>query len=224
MKKLIFLLSLSLVLFSCDDQKQKKEELESMNEPASTADKIAMASGIKEFDSINKIEFTFNVEVNDTIRSKRKWVWHTDSHKISLTEKDSTMSYIKKDSLSEADKKIDQKFVNDSYWLLFPFQLKWSDAEMSDVKKAKAPISGNEMNMMSVKYSSEGGYTPGDTYDIYFNDDNMVQEWVYKPSGGGNSMATTWEDYHNFHGIQIAREHKGKDGNFKIFFSDISVE
>lgn len=224
MKKLIFFLSLSLMLASCNDRKQKKERIESMNEPASAADKIAMANGIEKFDSIKQIDFTFNVEVNDTIRAKRKWVWHPATHKISLTENDSVMSYIKKDSLSQAEKQIDQKFVNDSYWLLFPFQLKWSDAKMSEVKKAKAPISGKDMKMISVNYPDKGGYTPGDTYDIYFNDDYMIQEWVYKPSGGGNSMATTWEDYHDFDGIQIAQEHKGKDGNFKIFFSDISVE
>ncbi|AVR44054.1 hypothetical protein C7S20_01575 [Christiangramia fulva] len=224
MKKFILLFSLSLFLLSCNDQKQKEKKLEDMNEPASAADKIAFANGIKKFDSIKKLEFTFNVEVNDTIRSKRHWAWHPDTHKITLTEKDTVMSYIKKDSLSEKDKKIDRKFVNDTYWLLFPFQLEWSNAEISEVKKAQAPISGEEMKMMSVNYPSQGGYTPGDTYDIYFNDDYMIQEWVYKPSGGGNPLATTWEDYHDFEGIKIAREHKGKDGNFKIFFSDISAE
>lgn len=224
MKKLLLIFSLLMLVVACNDQKQKEKKLEDMNEPATAADKIAFASGIEKFDSIKKLEFTFNVEVNDTIRSKRHWVWHPGSNKISLTEKDTTMSYIKKDSLSETDKKIDQKFVNDSYWLLFPFQLKWSDAEMSDAKKTKAPISGDEMKMISVHYPDKGGYTPGDTYDIYFNDDYMIQEWVYKASGGGREMATTWEDYHDFGGIKIAQEHEGKDGNFKIFFSDISVE
>ena len=187
MKKLVFLFIVGAMMISCNEKKKDQEDLS--EEPnLSTYEKIAMANGFKEFDSISKVKFTFNVKVNDTLRSERRWVWDLKSDKISLTEKDSTMSYIKKDSLAKDKEYIDQRFVNDSYWLLFPYQLKWSNAEFSDVKTANAPISGDEMQMLTVSYPSEGGYTPGDSYDIYFDDDYMIQEWVYKASGGGREM------------------------------------
>ncbi len=80
------------------------------------------------------------------------------------------------------------------------------------------------MNMITVSYPSEGGYTPGDSYDIYFDDKHMIQEWVYKASGGGREMATTWEDYQDYKGVKIAKSHKTADGGFELYFSDISVE
>lgn len=221
MKKYILILFATVALIACKNEKKSAID---ENQNLDVHEKIAMANGFEEFDNISKIKFTFNVKVDDSIRSRRRWVWDTKSNKISLTEKDSTMSYVKKDSLAEDKKMIDQKFVNDSYWLLFPYQLKWSKAEISEAKKAKAPISGDEMQMLTVSYPEEGGYTPGDSYDIYFNDDYMIQEWVYKPSGGGRNMATTWEDYGNYKGVKIAKSHKTKEGNFELFFSDISVE
>lgn len=223
MKKTITLILLSLTVIACNQEKKKKEEV--AGDPnLEVHEKIAMANGFEKFDSISKINFTFNVKVNDTLRSQRRWSWNIKTDKISLTEKDSTMSYTKKDSLAEDKKYIDRRFVNDSYWLLFPYQLKWSDAEFSEVKTAKAPISEKEMKMLTVSYPSEGGYTPGDSYDIYFDEDYMIREWVYKSSDGQRESPSTWEDYKDFDGIKIATMHKSKDGNFELFFSDISVE
>ncbi len=223
MKKLLFLLMLGCFVISCNEKK-KEQDAPSEDPNLEIHEKIAMANGFKEFDSISELKFTFNVKVNDTLRSERQWVWNLKSDKISLTEKDSTMSYTKKDSLAKEKEYIDQRFVNDSYWLLFPYQLKWSDAEISEAKTAKAPISGEEMQMLTVSYPSEGGYTPGDSYDIYFDDDYMIQEWVYKASGGGREMATTWEDYEDFNGVKISKMHKSGDGSFELFFTNISVE
>ncbi|MFV8281852.1 hypothetical protein ACNKXS_09925 [Christiangramia marina] len=223
MKKLLLTFLAGIALISCNEDK-KKEVTPEENPNLDVHEKIAMVNGFKEFDSIKKIKFTFNVKVNDSIRSERRWNWNVGTNKISLTENDSVMSYTRKDSLAENKKYIDQRFVNDSYWLLFPFQLKWSLADLSEPKKATAPISGDEMQMLTVSYPKDGGYTPGDSYDIYFDDEFMIREWVYKSSDGGREMATTWEDYKDFKGIKIATMHKSKDDSFELFFDDITVE
>ena len=222
MKKILLTSLLGILIISCKNKEEEKAITENPN--LEVHEKIAMASGFEKFDSISKLKFTFNVEVNDSLRSQRRWVWNLKSDKISLTEKDSVMSYIKKDSLPEDKKYIDQRFVNDSYWLLFPYQLKWSDAEFSEVKTAQAPISGEEMQMMTVSYPADGGYTPGDSYDIYFDDDYMIREWVYRSADGNRESPSTWEDYKDFDGIKIATMHKSKDGNFALYFTDVSVE
>jgi hypothetical protein len=223
MKKLLLTFLAGIALISCNEDK-KKEVTPEENPNLEVHEKIAMVNGFEEFDSIKKIKFTFNVKVNDSIRSERRWNWNVGTNKISLTENDSVMSYTRKDSLAEDKKYIDQRFVNDSYWLLFPFQLKWSLADLSEPKKATAPISGDKMQMLTVSYPKDGGYTPGDSYDIYFDDEFMIREWVYKSSDGGREMATTWEDYKDFKGIKIATMHKSKDDSFELFFDDITVE
>ena len=222
MKKIVYSLLLGVVLIACKDEKKQEAVVEDANTKA--YQKIAEANGYKAFEDVSKISYTFNVKVDDSLRTSRRWVWNRPANKISLTENDSVSSYIKKDSLGEKEKSIDSKFVNDSYWLLFPFQMEWSNATISDPKKATAPISGDEMEMITVSFPAEGGYTPGDSYDVYYGDDLMIKEWVYKSANGGRQMATTWEDYKNYDGVKIARSHKNKEGNFELFFSDIEVE
>lgn len=225
MKNILIIALLSLMVLSCKtetEQKVDKSEISETN--LNMNQKIANANGLKAFDSISQINFTFNVKINDTLRANREWKWNTKTNEISLKEKDSTMTYTKDGSIAENEKSIDQKFVNDSYWLLFPYQLDWADADFKESEKVAAPISGKEMNMMSITYPSEGGYTPGDTYDIYFDDENMIQEWVYKPADGSREMATTWEEYEDFNGVKIAKSHKSKDGSFQLYFTDVSVK
>ncbi len=222
MKKIVYVSLLGLALIACKNEKEQEAVVEDANTKA--YQKIAEANGLEDFGDVSKIGFTFNVKVNDSLRSSRRWVWNRPGNKISLTENDSVSSYVKKDSLSEQEKNMDSKFVNDSYWLLFPFQMEWSNAKISDPKEASAPISGDQMEMITVSFPAEGGYTPGDSYDVYYDNDYMIQEWVYKSANGGREMATTWEDYKNYDGVEIARSHKTKDGNFELFFTDIEVE
>ena len=228
MKKISLLFLAVTLLMSCKNDQNSQETVNNGSteprEEMTPQKEIAMANGLKEFDNIENLEFKFNVEVNDTLRSSRHWKWNTKTGKISMTEKDSTITYIKNDSVSESDKYIDQRFINDTYWLLFPYQLEWSDANISKVSEKAAPISGDTLQMLTASYPSEGGYTPGDSYDIYFNEDNMIQEWVYKSANGKREMPTTWEDYEDHKGLKIAKMHQSPDGSFKLFFTDIKVE
>lgn len=225
MKKLLLFTCIGLCLISCKENSRSEKTTENKaKDSLEIQDKIAQANGLKNFDDVREIDFTFNVKVNDSVKASRAWHWEPRSKKISLTQEDITQSYVKKDSLTEKEKEIDRKFINDSYWLLFPFQLVWSDASFSSEENVEAPISHKKMDKLIVSYNNKGGYTPGDTYEIYYGDDLMIQEWVYKAAGGGREMATTWEDYEDFKGIKIAKSHKSADGSFEIFFSDIEVK
>lgn len=221
MKRFALCLLLCLGLISCKNTNEKE------NPPAnpSIQKKIANANGLQKFQDIKKLEFTFNVKVNDTLRASRSWTWKPQTHEITLSEEGNSQSYKKDGYLTDDEKKIDQKFINDSYWLLFPFQMVWSDAKISDKGKATAPISKKEMDKLTVAYSdSGGGYTPGDTYEVFYDENFMIREWIYKPANGKSQMATTWEDYEDFDGLKIAKDHKSADGSFELFFSGIDVE
>jgi len=224
MKKLLLFTFLFSALISCKNNDTKVGKEVETEDEKSIAHQIAEAHGLNNFSEVEEIQFTFNVKVQDSVRTSRAWTWKPQTDEIRLTEGDISRSYTKTDSISEADKDIDQKFINDSYWLLFPYQMVWSDAEISEEKTGTAPISKEEMNYLEVSYKDEGGYTPGDTYVVYYDDDLLLKEWIYKSADGNREMPTTWEDFEDFQGLKIAKSHKSPDGSFELYFTDITVK
>lgn len=215
--RLITLLSFFLILTSC-----KKETKEEVIEPVlelTTAQKIANANGFEHWKNVSEIEFTFN-----TSRGARSWSWQPKTQNVVLINKGDTISYnrLKIDSLSL---QADRAFINDKFWLLAPYQLVWDKGTtISEPIKETAPISKIEMNKITITYSSEGGYTPGDAYDFYYSDDFMVKEWVYRKENSETpSLMTTWEDYQDFNGIKISTMHKNLEDNWQLYFTGIKV-
>jgi len=225
MKKLLLLSFISISLLSCKNKENQNEtEADTAGENTEIQRQIAEAHGLNNFDDVKEIQFTFNVKVEDSLRTSRSWTWKPQTDEIRLTDGDISRTYTRKDKMSEEEKKMDQKFINDSYWLLFPFQLVWSDAEISKEKTGTAPVSKKEMNYLEVSYKDEGGYTPGDTYVIYYNNDLLLEEWIYKSADGSREMPTTWEDFEDFKGLKISKSHKSPDGSFELFFTDVKVK
>ncbi len=224
MKKLILFVTCSILLTGCKNENNtaqvSEEESTATGDPLTT--QIAIANGFENFEDVKQLNFTFNVKVNDTLRSSRTWNWYPQEDKVELIENGTSFSYENDGDFDETEKAADQKFINDTYWLLFPYQLEWSDYENTYTKEVAAPISKQLMQQLTVKYDGDGGYTPGDTYHIFFNDDKIIQEWTFE-SSGGRTLTTTWEDYETYNGLKIAQTHKTEDGSFELFFTDIKV-
>ena len=214
MKKFTLLFILFSLLASCNDQEKEMTVVE----------KIAEANGFENFEDVKELRYTFNVKVNDTLRTSRAWIWRLQEKTATLTTPDSTITY-NYESGAAQHKTTDQRFINDQYWLLFPFHLVWDEMEWEHSETTPAPISGEQMQRVTVTYPDGAGYTPGDVYEVYFGDDHIIKEWVYL-SGGSRErpLATTWEAYEEHDGIQIATMHKSEDGSFELFFTDIAVE
>ncbi len=224
MKKILFLFVCFIIISGCRDQAgnnanvndQDKQETEPINV------QVANANGFEEFKDVKQINFTFNVKANDTIRTSRAWKWYPQDNKVELTEKGETIMYDNDGDFNENEVAADRKFINDTYWFLFPYQLIWSEYNMEHNERTEAPISNDTMQKLTVSFEGEGGYTPGDTYHLFFKDDKLVREWTYE-SSGGRTLSTTWEDYEDFNGIKIAKMHKTEDESFQLFFTDIEV-
>lgn len=224
MNKFCLLVAASLILGSCKNESAPSVSIETETTKNSVTTEIALANGYSNFENVEQLNFTFNVKANDTVRSQRSWKWFPQEKKVELTENGTTLSYINDGELTEEEKSIDQKFINDSYWLLFPYQLVWSDYEFEENRSAVAPISGEQMKQLSISYTNDGGYTPGDTYHLFMDEENsLIREWTYE-SSQGRTMSTTWEDYETFNGITIAQMHKSKDESFQLYFTDIEVK
>ena len=79
-----------------------------------------------------------------------------------------------------------------------------------------------------VKYPSEGGYQPGDTWDLYVGADKRIEEIVYH-RGAPNPphlVIATYTDYKKAGPLLISTDHPGMvDGKpFRITLSGVSVK
>lgn len=213
--------TLLIALTGCKDGPETKPTAN--EKELAVVEKIAQAHGLENFEDVTELRYTFNVKVNDSLRTSRTWTWKPDSNQVTLATQDSTITYNHQSEASEHEW-ADQRFINDQYWLLFPFHLVWDEMDWQHDQKATAPISGELMQRVTVTYPSDAGYTPGDVYEVYFGEDFMIREWVYRSGGSEeNPFATTWEEYRDFSGMKISTMHKNKDGSFQLFFDGVEV-
>ncbi|QBA63487.1 hypothetical protein [Muriicola soli] len=187
-------------------------------------EKVAKAHGIEEWNGVEEIRFTFNVD-RDTMHFERHWKWDTKTHEVQGISRGDTIIYNRKaiDSLSQ---NADAAFINDKYWLLAPINIFWDRKNLTYnfEDKVLAPISNDSLSKLTVVYGSDGGYTPGDAYDFYLGEDYQIKEWVFRKSNSPEpSSTTTWEDYVDLNGLKISRMHKNKEGNFSLYFTNVEV-
>ena len=219
MKNIILAVSIILCV-SC----KHKEAAKVVEKELTVAEKIANANGYENWKLVKEIAFTFNVD-KDSMHFERSWRWNTKSGDVTLISSKDTITYNRKyvDSLST---NADKAFINDKLWLLAPFQLVWdSGTTISEPIKEASPINKTQLNKITVTYTNEGGYTPGDAYDFYFSDDYIIKEWVFRKGNSKEpSLTTTWEDYENYSGLKIAKTHKRPEDHWKLHFTGITIK
>jgi hypothetical protein len=125
---------------------------------------------------------------------------------------------------------VDPAFTNDNYWLIFPFHAYWdTSATVTDQGMKKLPVGNGSARLVAVKYPAEvGGYTPGDTWELYVGKDNRVQQFVYHRGGAQKPslVKATWTGYKEAGPLLVSTEHRGTaDGKpLHIWISDVSVK
>lgn len=211
------------LVISCNSEK-KKTIIEETSKKLTIAEKIANAHGYENWKNVSEVKFTFKVD-RDTIKGQgRSWVWRPKENKVSMSLGETQISYIRHE-MDSTHIAADRGFINDKFWLLVPFQLVWdTSATISDPVVAKSPIKNEDLNMITLLYGSEGGYTPGDAYDIYYDENYMIKEWTFRQGNSeAPSLSNTFENYRNFNGIKIAIDHKKDEGTWNLNFADVSI-
>ncbi|TWO34319.1 hypothetical protein E1J38_000260 [Seonamhaeicola sediminis] len=213
MKKSVFSLCLLVLCFSCKQIDEKAKETSKL----SIAKQIANAHGFENWDKVKEIQFKFG--------KNRLWNWNPKTDDIKLITDKDTIIYNRK-SIDINYIKTDRAFINDKFWLLIPFQLVWdTSASISEPIKELAPISKNMMNKITITYPKEGGYTPGDAYDIYFDKDLIIKEWVFRKGNKQEpSLINTFENYQDFKGIKLALDHKRINGKGGVKFTSVQLK
>jgi hypothetical protein len=200
------------------------------------AEQVAKTYGLDAFGQIEGIRFTFNAErAGGTV--SRSWEWNPKTDTLSYEGKDREGNPVKVayqrsqlDSQSDAVKgEIEPTFVNDQYWLLFPFHVVWDGgATVTDNGMQKLPLGNGSAQQVVVKYPSEGGSSPGDTWELFVGPDKRIEEYVFRRGGPRKPsiVTTTWADYKKAGPLLVAMDHRGNaDGNpVRIFFSNVAVK
>jgi len=199
-------------------------------------DQIVKTYGLDSFGQIEAIRYTFNLTFPG-VHLARSWEWEPKTNKVSYEGKDKDgkpvkVSYMRSELSSQSDavkNEIDPGFINDNYWLLFPFHAYWDkSATVTDQGMHKLPAGTGSATLVSVKYPNEGGYTPGDTWDLYVGKDNRVEYLVYHRGGATKPSLVTasWTGYKKAGPLLVSTEHRGTaDGKpLHLFLSDVSVK
>jgi hypothetical protein len=202
----------------------------------SIAEQVAKTYGLDSFGQIEKIRYTWNVELPDGRKISNAWQWSPKTDTVSYEGKDKEGNPVKATyqraqigSQSDAIKKnIDPAFANDQYWLLLPFHILWDGAAVTDDGMQKLPIGSASANRIVAKYPSEGGYQPGDTWDLYVGADKRIEEITYH-RGAANPphlVSAKYADYKKAGPLLIATDHPGVvDGKpFRITITDVAVK
>ena len=220
MKNFIYISFIGLLFINC----KQKPETKQPEKEISIAEKIANAHGFENWKQVSEIQFTFNVD-EDSSHFERSWIWKPKANEVIALSKKDTINY-NRSVIDSTLTKTDSGFINDKYWLLVPFQLVWDKSiTISEGIKEEAPISKTQFNRITITYPNEGGYTPGDAYDIYYDDDFLIKEWIFRKANQKEpSVITTFENYQDFDGVKIALDHKKAKGNWNLNFTNVKIK
>jgi|SRR5215471_2935295 len=202
------------------------------------AEKIAKAYGIDSWGQIEGLRYTFNIDVPALkLKASRTWTWEPKTGRVTYEGKDKAgnpvkATYLRSELSSQPEnvqKEIDPAFINDQYWLVFPFHACWdTGATVEDKGMQKLPMGTGTARLVSVKYPSGGGYTPGDTWDLYVGPDNRVKQMAFHHGGSvkPNLVTATWAGYKQAGPILVSTEHKGTaDGApLTLGFTDVAAK
>lgn len=194
------------------------------------AERVAIKYGLESWGEIEELRYTFNVRSGDR-EVRRSWVWRVKDREVTYRDEvagDEPVIYSQDDINDETPddlKKVDHRFINDQYWLIFALHVAWDDATITEAPAQPLPIGEGTATRITVQYPETGGYTPGDAYDIFVGDDGLVSHWIFRQGGQAEpSLVSTWEDHKRVGPITVPTRFRSEDGKFELWFSGLAVK
>ena len=203
------------------------------------AEQFARTYGLDSFGQIDTIRYTFNLELPALkVALSHSWTWSPKTGQVTFEGNDKEgkpvkVTYVRSQLASapaNVKDEIEPSFVNDQYWLIFPFHAYWdTSSNVQDLGVQKLALGKGSARHMVVKYPAEaGGYTPGDTWEFFLGPDGRAQEMIYRRGGAKkpSNVTVTWAGYQKAGPLLVSTEHRGTaDGKpAHIFFSGVAVK
>ena len=185
-------------------------------------EQLAKTYGLDSYGQAEAFRYTFNLDLPALkLKLSRTWTWEPKTGAVTYESKDKDGKPVKvsynrnqmANAPADVKDNIDPGFMNDNYWFIFPFHAYWdTSAKVTVTEKEKLPIGKGTATLVSVKYGSElGGYTPGDTWNLYVGADGRVVQFVYLRGGPKkpSNVTTTWAGYEKAGPLLVSTEHRG---------------
>jgi len=202
-------------------------------------EQLAKTYGLDSWGQIDAVRYTFNLDLPALkVTLSRTWTWEPKTGQVTYETKDKDGKPVKvtynRSQLNNAPANVkddvEPSFVNDNYWFIFPFHVYWDTSANVTVKEnQKLPIGKGTAKLVSVKYPAEvGGYTPGDTWDLFVGKDGRIVQFTYHRGGPKKPslLSTTWVGYKKAGPLLVSTEHRGEaDGKAaRISFSNVAYK
>ena len=202
-------------------------------------EQLAKAYGLDSYGQIDAVRYTFNLEVPALkLKLSHAWTFEPKTNQVTFesTDKDGKpvkVTYKRTELSSQPDdvkNQVDPAFINDNYWFMLPFHIYWdTGATVTDEGTQKLPLGTGSADKIVVKYPAEaGGYTPGDTWDLYLGKDNRIEAMVYHRGGPKKPtlVKATWAGYKMAGPLLVSTEHKGTadGGALHLYFTNVAVK
>jgi hypothetical protein len=202
----------------------------------SVTEQLAKTYGLDSYGQVDAVRYTFNLQFPGVTIS-RTWTWEPKTGQVTYEAKDKEgkpvkVTYVRSQLSSQPDmvkNEVDPGFINDNYWFQLPFHVYWdTSATVQDKGTQPLPQGNGSARLVSVKYPSDVGYTPGDTWDLYVASDNRIQQMVYHRGGPKKPslVIASWEGYKKAGPLLVSTEHRGTadGGPLHLFFSNVAVK
>ncbi|PTB97965.1 hypothetical protein C9994_00450 [Marivirga lumbricoides] len=231
MKNYLLLITILALITGCSEQKKAEIASETENETIETsgfnpessdpeavdlADKVIAAHGGTEaWNEKRYISWNF-LGVRDLVWDKYTGLVRIDfpraetQYIVNINE-DSGRVKVKnelitdQDSLQKMITQAEQIWVNDSYWLVFPFKLKDPGVRLKYIG-SDTTLAGEKAEVIALQFDSVG-YTPQNKYMAYINPETyLIMQWDYYQNASDSTAAfqQLWSDYKDFDGIKLA--------------------
>jgi len=201
------------------------------------AEQIAKTYGIDSWGQVQALRYTFHIDAGPKLKLSRSWVWEPKTDQITYEGPDKAgkpvkITYSRSQLATQSDvvkNEIDPGFFNDQYNLLFQFHLIWdTGATVEDAGMQKLPLGKGKARKVVTKYPSNGGYTPGDTWELYVGPDGRIRELLFRHGGSAKPrvFVAAYLDHKKAGPLLVALNHKGKaDGKpARVFFTNVAVK
>ena len=201
------------------------------------AEQIAKTYGLESWGQVEAIRYTFNIDWPALkLKLSRSWVWEPKKDRISYDGPDNAgnpvkVTYSRSQLASQSavvKDEVDPAFFNDQYNLLFQFHVAWdTSATVKDAGMQKLPLGKGSAEKVVMKYPSEGGYTPGDTWALYLGTDGRIRELeIHRVNAKPSVYLATCADYKKAGPLLLSldRPGTGDGGTIRIFFSNVAVK
>ena len=189
--------------------------------------KVAEAHGFKQWSEVEEISFSFNVSRANGNTFSRFWIWQPKSNTVGSIQEKDTIWYNRNQVLDSIENRLNAGFTNDKFWLLTPFNLIWDRGNYRATlsENISSPVENKSYTKLTIVYGQEGGYTPGDAYDFYVDDEYIIREWSFRRGNQTEpNINSACKDYIEIGGLLLVQNYARAKKERALFFSDLKVE